>query len=139
MEYKRTERKASCLECGHEFYGRPDRKFCSQTCKNHYHNRKSHSVRAVRVRILNALEKNYAILEKLLRLDIHSLDIQDLAQMGFRPDYFTSFRKVGKHCECRCFDIRYFRMPARICRIERTVSALSSGAGSGPADAVGRK
>lgn len=125
MEYVNEEKRPHCLECGHELYGRPDRKFCSSVCKNHWHNRKNHSARAFRVKILNALEKNYSILEKLLRLNMHSMDNSDLVQLGFKPEYFTSFRKVGIHSECRCFDIRYYRSTTKIWRIERTISTLS--------------
>ena len=109
-----------CLECGGEIsYGRRDRKFCCAECKNLYHNRQHHYRRSVHLHITGALEKNYDILNRLLKAGITSVNLGDLAQMGYNIEYMTSYHKVGGHSEYRCFDIRYFCSATRIFNIER--------------------
>lgn len=109
-----------CLECGEEIeYGRHDRKFCCQECKNRYHNRQHHYRRTVHLRIIGILNKNYEILNRLLMADVTSINLGDLSQMGYNPGFVTSCRKVRGHEECRCFDIRYFSTATRIFNIER--------------------
>lgn len=112
---------AYCLYCGREMpAGRPDRKFCCVTCKNRYHNRHKYPCREqVEQRIFRILERNHAILDKLLRLGIHSLDLMTLSQLGYNKDYVTSYRKQGIRNEYLCFDVRYELTPSRIKKIVR--------------------
>ena len=121
MEYRETTpSRPVCLECGDEIvYGRKGRKFCSEECKNTYHNRKHHYSRTSRLRVLGTLDRNYSVLEKLLRLDIHSISLGDLALMGFNKEFVTSYHKVGGHDEYRVFDIKYCCSSSRVFRIER--------------------
>ena len=121
MNYSETTpERAVCLECGDEIvYGRKGRKFCSEECKNSYHNRKHHYSRTVRLRILGILDRNYSVLEKLLRLDIRTISLGDLAQMGYNKEFVTSYHKVGSHDEYRVFDIKYCCSASRVFHIER--------------------
>ena len=121
MDYREKDSdRPVCLECGDEImYGRTGRKFCSDSCKNRYHNRKYHYSRSVRLHVLGALDKNYSVLEKLLRLDIRSISLGDLAQMGYNKEFVTSYHKVGGHDEYRIFDIKYCCSSSRVFRIER--------------------
>lgn len=121
MDYSDTTHgRTLCLECGDEIiYGRKGKKFCSEECKNAFHNRKHHYSRTVRLRILGILERNYAVLEKLLRLDIRSISLGDLAQMGYNKEFVTSYHKVGGHDEYRIFDIKYCCSSSRVFHIER--------------------
>lgn len=60
--------KHRCLECGEEIdYGRINKKFCCTKCKNDFHNKRLQHAHAVKARVQNVLEKNYAILERLLK------------------------------------------------------------------------
>lgn len=127
MGYGKAEDNAPlhCLECGQELsYGRRNRKFCSVGCKNHYHNRFANSSRIVKMRIINALQRNYRILEKLLKLDITAIGRMEVEQMGFRCEYVTSHRKVRRHNEYWCFDIRYNLSPTKMSGIGRTWTKL---------------
>ncbi|MDO5442109.1 MAG: hypothetical protein Q4G10_00395 [Bacteroidia bacterium] len=109
-----------CLECGGEIeYGRSDRKFCCDRCKNLYHNREHHNRRSVQLHVLGALEKNYEILNRLLKADIKSVSIGDLSQLGYNKEFMTSYHKVGGHDEYRCYDIKYYCTSSRIFNIER--------------------
>ena len=110
-----------CLECGEEItYGRPDRKFCSDSCKNRYHNSRTYSTRAVRLRVLNALDRNYNILDSLCKQGVRSISLGDLAQMGYNMEYVTSHHKVaGGHNEYRCFDIKYCLSQTKVFSLEK--------------------
>ena len=120
MGYDTERRESRCLECGDMIeYGRQDRKFCCTSCKNRFNNRRTRGSKAVKARILNALEKNYAILERLLKLGMTSLSAAQLRQLGFNFDYVTSYHKVRRHDEFCCFDISVTVMASRVISIER--------------------
>ena len=68
---------------------------------------------------MNALSRNYEILENLVKADIDSADILSLVSMGFIPSFMTSHQKHGKHDECSCFDIRYIMTGTRIYSISK--------------------
>lgn len=113
--------KPRCLECGNEIvYGRSDKKFCSNVCKNKFHNSLVQTSRGYKSRVTNALDRNYSILERLIRDGVSSADLGDLVQWGFNLEYCTSFRKTGCHDEYRCYDIKYMRTPSRIFNIRKT-------------------
>lgn len=115
----KEESPRRCLECGRYVgYGRPDRKFCCRECKNRWHNRnRVNSWRAEQARILRILENNHRILERMLRMGFQSVDRVTLLQMGFHPEYVTSFQKLGRICQCGCYDILYESTPSRIFRL----------------------
>ena len=121
MAYKKFERHLPlCLECGDQIrYGRTDKKFCSDECRMKNYNEKARMSRAFKRRILNALSRNYRILDNLVKADMDSADLMTLASMGFIPSLMTSFRKNGKHDECSCFDIRYIMTGTRIYSISK--------------------
>ena len=129
MEYRPEEghKAAVCLECGDEIhYGRPDRKFCSENCKNAYHNRKARNSRNTKLKVINALENNHGSLDRMLKLGIDSIDLVDMKHLGFNVDYSTSYRKIRRHDEYCCFDIRYILTPTRICSISRVQAMLDA-------------
>ena len=100
---------AVCLECGDEIrYGRSDKKFCCDTCKNRWHNRHVHDSRIFRQRVNSALEKNYDILDALRRTTLRDIPMADMESMGFRRRFFTSYRKTSSRDVYMCYDIRYF-------------------------------
>ena len=100
---------AVCLECGDEIrYGRSDKKFCCDACKNRYHNRQAHDSRQFRQMVHSILDRNYLILDSLRRTTLKNIPLSDLVKMGFRKECFTSYRKSSR-CEIfMCYDIRYF-------------------------------
>ena len=119
MEYKveEIEDLSRCLQCGSviDYSGRPDRKFCSSGCKNRYHNYRRFRRRDSTQRsVVGKLDKNYEILDKLLRLGLKSMDRITMSYMGFDADYATSVVKVGRKNIYTCFDIRYELTPTRI-------------------------
>ncbi|MBO4434382.1 MAG: hypothetical protein J5769_02885 [Bacteroidales bacterium] len=108
MPYKIKETECTCLQCGGEItYGRFDRKFCSDKCRNKYHNSRRGKVRRYRWKIMNTLERNHDILERLLDLGLHSIGKLELADLGYDCSVVTSFCRKSRTMECRCYDIRY--------------------------------
>ena len=75
--------------------------------------------RTFRRRILAILEKNYNILEEILRAGADSIDLSDLLQMGFVPGVVTSYHKIRRHDEYSCFDIKYIMTDSRIYSISK--------------------
>ncbi len=121
MKYEMpAEGHAHCLECGDPIpYGRSDRKYCSDRCRNRWHNREYRRWRRRFAGIIDTLLQNHLILDRLLKMGVDSVPKTELAQLGFRIDCVPSCRKVGRHMECGCFDIRYRETEGRIVHLER--------------------
>lgn len=122
MSYKirPCETDGSCLECGVEFRGRRDKKFCSLACKNNYNNRKIKAIRQYRADIIAKLSRNYEILEMLLGEKVTRAGLEEIEKIGFDAAYVTgSSRGQGRSEECRCFDIAYRRTGSRIFNLRR--------------------
>lgn len=115
MKYPLTEEYPHCLECGNPLpYGRSDRKYCSEGCKNRWHNREARRWRSRYAYVIGVLQKNHGILERLIRMGVTSILKNDLVQLGYQPDYVTSSRKVGRKTVCRCFDIVFLETETRL-------------------------
>ena len=122
MDYlKRTPRSASrCLECGDKIsYGRTDKKFCSDECKNRPHNHKCRSERFVKRKTISILEKNYEILEEYVKAGVDSVLLSEVLILGFNPAYLTSLIRGKHHDIYSCFDITYVMTPSRLCTISK--------------------
>lgn len=122
MDYgkKRERHLPRCLECGDSIgYGRKDKKFCCEECKNRHHNSLAKMTKNTKRKIISVLEKNYSILDNLHREGIRALWLSDAVAMGFSPGYATSHRKVGKKESYYCFDISYVMTPNRLSSISK--------------------
>lgn len=118
--YMKTTLVRECLECGDKIvYGREGRKFCSETCKNKYHNDRQHRKRAVQVKVITALAQNYRVLESLIAAGVTSMGLMEIVRMGFNDEYATSYRRIKGRDVLRCFDIQYCQTPSRIMKITR--------------------
>jgi len=120
MNYEIEEKKHKiCLECGHEIsYGRDDKKFCNNKCRNNYHNKEKQDHRSVRTRVTGIINKNYSILCYLILTGVKSADIGQLIQWGFNPNFMTSNRKILRRNECWCYDIKYNLTASKIMNVE---------------------
>lgn len=109
MKYSDTNNDpARCLSCGDPIgYGRRDRKFCNDSCRMRYHNQKTHRVRASHGRILTALNRNYEILDAMLRKGTDHIDLGELLLCGFNENCFTGMRPGKYYREYDCFEITY--------------------------------
>ena len=80
----------ACPECGEKLRGRTDKKFCSDYCRNSYHNKlNKESTNLVR-NINNSLRRNHRILEELNPKGKTSVPRSKLLSNGFDFEYFTS-------------------------------------------------
>jgi hypothetical protein len=80
----------NCPECNEKFYGRVDKKFCSDQCRNTYNNRlNSDSNNNIR-NINNILRKNRRVLEDLNKQSGKTMIPKDtLLSNGFNFTYHT--------------------------------------------------
>lgn len=85
------------------------------------------SGRFFRRRIIAVLNRNYAILDEMLREGRLSAGITELAEIGFTPNMVTSVSKSRKHMEYSCFDIRYVMTETRIHSITKKSLPLQIG------------
>ena len=122
MDYdeKRQRNAPRCLECGHTIsYGRKDKKYCCEQCRIRHNNALSRMGKRAKRRILAVLDKNYEILDALVRSDMESAWLSDLMAMGFNPGYSTFYRKTGRRDYFHCFDISYVMTPNRLYSISK--------------------
>ena len=61
----------------------------------------------------------YDVLDCLFNAGVESIDILEAVTMGFVPGIVTSYRRVGRHDEFGCFDIRYIMTDMRIYSISK--------------------
>ena len=116
----KKDEKGLYLECGKAFYGgRVDRKFCCDTCKNRYNNKKTQSLRNFKLRIRTVLDRNYEILQSLVKERIRIADRAELEARGFNPDYVTVHIKMNRHDFHCCYDISYILTPSKITNIKK--------------------
>ena len=118
MNYKDENEAVQCLECGKDIeYGRADKKFCCDSCKNRWHNRKKSYLMRLQSKVIHGLDKNYRILDELVKKEKSWAPIGDLVQWGFNPEYVTGVTRNRMRIEYRCYDIKYCRSESRIYNI----------------------
>lgn len=88
----------ACLECGEKIVGRVDKKFCSDCCRNAYHNNLNKDRKNLVRNVNNRLRKNYRILEECNPHEKTTTTKSRLVTKGFNFDYITSIytTKSGK-------------------------------------------
>ena len=135
MRYEEnTPGEGNCAECGKHFYGRKDKQFCSVLCKNKWHNRQGRQRRQHRLRTVAALNRNYEILDGLLKEKKTSAGLEELERAGYEAALVTGHRKGRfRHEEYSCFDIMFCRSDTKIFHLRRKESDGACGAGSFPA------
>ena len=121
MEYKiKQKARRECLACGAPIrYGRSDKKFCSDTCKNRYHNQQMNQFLKIHSKVMRALDRNHKILSHCLSHGLSSIDLNEAIEWGFNPEYVTGLRRSRMRQELHCFDIRYLRSDTRLYNIEK--------------------
>ncbi len=94
----KTEEARKCMECETKIYGRIDKKFCSDACRNAYNNRINKDSRNLIRNVNNRLRKNYRILEALNPHGKSKSSRAKLIELGFDFNYITNIytTKVGK-------------------------------------------
>ena len=121
MEYQvKKTRRSTCLECGQPLhYGRTDKKFCSDSCKNRYHNQQTNQYLKLHSKIIHALDKNHRILSHCISNGLTSVSLGDAIQWGFNPDFVTGVDRSRLRTEYRCFDIKYLKSDSHLYNIRQ--------------------
>lgn len=79
-----------CLECGSKIFGRMDKKFCSDQCRNAYNNKLNSDGNNYIRNVNNILRKNRRILIELNPHGKAKTHRDRLAEKGFDFNYFTN-------------------------------------------------
>lgn len=89
-----------CMNCDRTLDGRPNRRFCTSTCKSRYHNRNAWEARMIDKKIReitgdthDILWENRNILAHLLEKGQKEISKSDLEDYGFEFNYLTHFSK----------------------------------------------
>lgn len=93
-----VEEKPICMECGATLFGRSDKKFCNDSCRNAHYN-KTHRTQSNYMRKVNRiLSRNRIILNELNPNETTKVTRKRLLSEGFNFDYFTNVyqTKTGK-------------------------------------------
>lgn len=98
-----------CLECGEKIIGRSDKKFCNDSCRSAYNNKKNKDSSILMRNINNKLRKNFRILSQQKFVDGKAkVTKQNLFIDGFDFTYFTHFKVYKNGSEYRfVYDIGY--------------------------------
>lgn len=80
----------TCLECGAPIFGRADKKFCSDNCRNIYNYRKNRTDNQLVKKINKTLQRNRKILARLNPKGKAKVHRFDLLQAGFNFNYITN-------------------------------------------------
>ena len=89
--------KKKCLDCGTEIKGRADKKFCSDYCRNAYHNNANKDSNNLIRNTNNRLRKNYRILDGYTLKDGKTTTTKaKLQNKGFDFDFITSLYTTKK-------------------------------------------
>ncbi|MFN8406305.1 MAG: hypothetical protein U0X71_02365 [Sphingobacteriaceae bacterium] len=78
-----------CLDCNEIIYGRTDKKFCTDQCRNHYNNQRNSDSPLVR-NTNRILRRNRQILEELNPSGKTKVQRKHLTNKGFYFDHITS-------------------------------------------------
>lgn len=97
-----------CSECDRPIFGRMDKKFCSDACRNAHNNRVNADATNFVRNVNNALRKNRRILLGFNPEGEVSIHRDKLLKSGFDFDYFTSSVMTAEGKEYKyCYDLGY--------------------------------
>lgn len=102
------ELSKACVECGREFVGRSDKKFCSDGCRSAFNNKLSGGSDKLVRKINRILRKNRTILQQLNPDGKAKTHRDQLLKAGFDFSYHTSTytTKEGKQYAF-CYEYGY--------------------------------
>lgn len=105
-----------CMNCDRTLDGRPNRKFCTATCKSRYHNKSAwesrmidKAIRDITGEAHDILWENRNILVQLLEEGKEQLTKEELEELGFEFNYLTNFsKKDNKTNLLHIYDCGYY-------------------------------
>ena len=100
--------KKKCLSCGSDLYGRIDKKFCSDNCRNKYHNSLNVNENRYIRKVNYILRRNRRI---LLDFDLSGVEVvtrNNLIYAGFNFNFITGVHDNDRGETCYfCYDHGY--------------------------------
>ena len=97
-----------CRECGKLIYGRSDKLYCDDSCRNSFNNTKERENRIEIEAINRSLKRNFKILKELTNRGKRRVSKEILASLGFDFRYFTSIRREkGGKIVMQCYNYSY--------------------------------
>jgi predicted nucleic acid-binding Zn ribbon protein len=99
-----------CKECGKPLYGRVDKKFCNDWCRNSYNNKRVTGTGTFVKTVNSILKRNRSILEKNIpeNRDSVKTNRKRLLENGFMFEYFTNIQTTRKGSEYYfCYEYGY--------------------------------
>jgi len=87
--------KSNCIQCDEPLYGRSDQRFCSTSCRSHYHNHKREGENKTFYATHKHLITNYKMLSKILEQHPHIASINQLSRFGFVASKITEIELEG--------------------------------------------
>jgi hypothetical protein len=97
-----------CLECNAIVKGRADKKFCDDSCRSLYNNRRNGDVSSYMKQVNTILRKNRGILADLNPEGKGKVSKKKLAATGFNFDYYTNtFTNKESKTYYFCYDQGY--------------------------------
>lgn len=94
-----------CMECGKVLFGRSDKKFCDDSCRNAHNNRSISEANTLIRKTILVLKKNRRILEKLYLSNKRKTTLRVLLEKGYDYNRLTHIYVNKKNQTYRfCFD-----------------------------------
>lgn len=103
--------KRQCLVCETPIYGRVDKKYCSDYCRNAHHNIRNRDATNYMRKVNNILRKNRRILERFNPNGKSKVKESTLMEEGYNFGYHTNVyntKKGGKYYFC--YDQGYIKL-----------------------------
>jgi len=101
----------TCLACNEPLFGRSDKKFCSDQCRNSFNNQlNSDSINSIR-NINRILKKNRLILKELNPKGKNKVHKNRLEMLGYKFNYMTHTYTTSKGTQYKfCYEYGYFEL-----------------------------
>jgi hypothetical protein len=96
-----------CMECKEGISGRTDKKFCSDSCRNNFNNKRNADVTNYIRNVNSILRRNRRILEELASATRGTASRNRLLQEGFDLSYFTHREDTGEGEAYFCYEYGY--------------------------------
>lgn len=97
-----------CIHCQERLFGRADQKFCSDYCRNRFHNQKKKSAHHYFRKVNSILYRNRGILFIFHQQHRLTISWTELLEAGFDPNHCTAYQvnRNGSH-RYYCYDMIY--------------------------------
>lgn len=112
------EENKSCLNCGRPMFGRIDKKFCTDGCRNAFNNELNRDVNNFIRRVNHTLRKNRRILAELNPNGKNKVHREKLAAYGFDFNFYTSTYTTKKGTTYYfCYEHGYLPLEGNYCAL----------------------